>query len=154
MQVEEEIEETLQVVYNLFREHGGEWPNFDYIQRWLSRFRQLDANQIVASIPDTLMKPLSYIDGQPDPLAKMVLSVEGVARCRGSDDDIHNFLGALQFLVQWDNDYDAPRDRTEWRTPISTKKLADELRLPLVSDSNSLARLIALLAAEDLISEE
>jgi hypothetical protein len=55
MQVEEEIEETLQVIYNLFREHGGEWPTFDYIQRWLSRFRNLDALEIVALIPGELM---------------------------------------------------------------------------------------------------
>ena len=150
-QVDAEVEEILQVTYNWFREYGGEWPNFDYIERWLSRFRALDVAQIVVSIPDAQLKSLMIVDGRPDPSRKMVLSVEGVSHCRGSDDDIHNFVGALKLMVQRDTNYDPPPDRTEWLISITAEELAEKLKLPLKSDSNSIGRLMALLRAEGLV---
>jgi hypothetical protein len=147
------VDEVLQLVYNWFREHGGEWPDFDTIERWLGKFRGLDAIQIVNSIPETLLTPLNYAGGRPDPKGKMVLSVEGVARCRGSDDDVHNFVAALRWMVQHDEDYDPPQGRAGG-VPISAEELAEELRLPLISDSKSIRRLVALLNAEGLVSDD
>jgi hypothetical protein len=99
-----EVEDIRQVIYNRFRERGGEWPDFDSLQRWLSRFRGINVADMLDSIPDSLMKPVSQIEGSPDPSGKMVLSIEGVACCRGSDDDVQYFLEAVQWMVQRDNE--------------------------------------------------
>jgi hypothetical protein len=146
-----EVEDILQVIYNRFRDRGGEWPDFDSIQRWISRFRGINIADMLDSIPDSLMKPVSQIEGSPDPSGKMVLSIEGVALCRGSDDDVQYFLEAVQWMVQRDNDYDPPEGRTGLRTPITIDELATDLRLPLFTDSKSIVRLLALLRAEGLV---
>ena len=84
----------------------------------------------------------------------MVLSIEGVARCRGSDDDVQYFLEPVKWMVQRDNDYDPPEGREGLRTPITKVELATELKLPLFTDSKSIARLLALLRAEGLVSSD
>jgi len=149
-----EVEDILQVIYNRFRERGGEWPDFGFIQRWLSRFRQIDVAEILDSIPDSLMKPVSQIEDGPDPSGKMVLSIAEVARCRGSDDDVHNFLAAVRWMVQCYNDYDPPEGWEGLPIPITAEQLASKLRLPLFTDSKSITRLVALLMAEGLVSSD
>jgi hypothetical protein len=143
--------DVLQIVYNFFREHGGEWPTFDYVERWLSLHKRLDATDVVLRIPPALMKPMKYVDGRPAADAKMILLMAGVKLCRGSDDDVDNFVSAVQRIGPEEARYD-PGGKHERRMPIAPLKLADALRLPLASDANSVNRLMALLHAEGLVS--
>ncbi len=148
----DEIElEVLQIVYNWFREHGGEWPTFDYVERWLNRYRQRDAAEVVLHIPPAYMKPMRYIDGRPAPEEPMVLTLAGVKRCQGSGDDVDNFVSAIQWIIPEEERYD-PGKKRERRMPIAPRELADALRLPLASDANSVNRLMALLHSEGLVS--
>jgi hypothetical protein len=149
--VDKVAQEVLQVVYNWFREHGGEWPDFDYIERWLNRYGRPDAVQVIRRLPDTLLKPLNYVDGRPEHGAKMVLLLEGVRQCRGSDDDIYNFIAALRWLVERDRDYDPGSNHAEHMVQIIAEQLANALKLPLASDPKSIRRLMALLKAEGLV---
>jgi len=97
---------VLQVIYMRFRERGGTWPEFDYIDRWLHRYSKLDAEHIIGRIPPTLLKPLSYLNGRPDPQGKLILTAEGVKRCLGSNDDTYNLVAAVKLMVQYDTEYD------------------------------------------------
>jgi hypothetical protein len=103
-------------------------------------------------IPQKLLKPLSCVDGRPEPSASVILRVEGVARCLGSDDDTNNFVAALRLMVRKYISYDPEPEKIGCGVPISAKWLAVELELPLISDPNSIRRLIALLEVEGLVS--
>jgi len=146
------LQTILQAIYQWFRAHDGEWPDFDTIERWLDRNRQIDAVQAIKQVPHELLKPLRYIDGRPEPGGKLILTAEGVARCVASDDDIRNLERALQWMAQESRDYDPPPGRAGSGAPITPRQLANELHLPLISEPSSIQRLIALLRAEDLVS--
>lgn len=149
-------EEILQVIYTWFRDHGGEWPNFDNIDRRLNRHRDepLDTANIMKQIPEDLLRPLDCINGQPTPDGELVLRVKGIARCLGSDDDTFNFIAALKWLVQQYKSYDPPRDMVGSGMRFDADELATEIRLPLNSDSNCVRRLVAILKAEGLVSND
>lgn len=141
---------VLQVIYIRFRECGGKWPDFEYIERWLHRYSKLDAAHIISRISPTLLKPLSYLNGRPDPRGSLILTAEGVKRCLGSNDDTHNLVAAVRLMVEYDTEYDPkPQNR---RPQITAEQLAHTLKLPLLSDSYSIERLMALLIAEGLVS--
>jgi hypothetical protein len=149
--VDKVVLDVLQIVYSWFREHGGEWPTFDDVERRLYRYWKLDAAEVVPHIPSPLMRPIRYIDGHLASDEKIVLSLAGVKCCRGSDDDVDNFVSAIQWIVQEEAGYD-PGDKLERRMPIVPRELAEALRLPLASDPNSVNRLMALLCTEGLVS--
>lgn len=46
------------------------------------------------------------------------------------------------------------QDQPRLGMPITSERLADELKLPLTVDPNSIKRLIALLKAEGLVSDD
>jgi hypothetical protein len=144
----------LQVIYQWFREHDGQWPDFDTIRRWLDRYRQIDATRGITEIPRELLRPLCYIDGRPDPGGKLILTAEGVAKCVASDDDIRNLERAVRWMTEKNKNYDPPQDRPGSGVPITPWQLAHELHLPLNSEPKSIRRLIALLRAEDLVSSD
>lgn len=146
----------LQVIYTWFRENAGEWPNFDNIDRRLNRHRdeRLDTADMLKRIPDDLLRPLDCIDGEPTSEGEIVLRVKGIARCLGSDDDTFNFVAALKWLVQQYKSYDPPQGMVGSGMQVDTDQLATEIRLPLNSDSNCLRRLVAILKAEGLVSDD
>jgi hypothetical protein len=59
---------------------------------------RVDAGQVAATIPKSLLQPLGA-----HPVAAtdhpMRLTLEGVALCKGSDDDVQVFLHALQWMT-------------------------------------------------------
>ncbi len=149
-----DAEVALQVIYGQFRERGGQWRTFAYFERWLNRYRKQDAVQVLSRIPNEFLKPLTFLDGRPDPGAKLILTVAGVARCRGSDDDVQNVVAAVQYLVRHDTDYDLPENTATSAVPITRKQLTDGLNLPQHTDPYSAERLIALLQGEGVVMSD
>lgn len=95
---------VVQAVYDYFHETGT-WPRFGEIDRRLDRGRRrLDAGRIVEGIPGSILQPL----GSP-PAASleypMRLTLEGVARCAGSDDDVALFLRALRWMARQERQF-------------------------------------------------
>jgi hypothetical protein len=148
------VREILQVVYNWFREHGGEWPSFGYIQWWLNRYGKPGAVDTLSKMPDKLRKSLICTDDRRGPDDRIVLSIVGVARCRASSDDVHNFIEALQWMVEQDRNKDPGTQGVGRPILITTEQLAEALNLPLGADPNSIRRLVALLRAEGLVSSD
>jgi len=150
---------ALQVIYTHFRERGGQWPTFGYFERWLSRYREEDALQVINRIPSGLLRPLTFRNGRPDPVGKLVLTAAGVARCLGSDDDTKNLVAAVEYLVRHDRTYDPPEIDppeipTASRVPVSSDQITGELSLPLQADPKSGERLMALLKGEGLVMSD
>jgi len=147
--------EVIQAIYIWFLAHGGEWPHFDSIDRHLNRHRakSLDTAKIMNRIPQRFLKPLNYADGRPEPGGRVVLRLAGVARCQGSQDDTERFMAALRWMIRKNKNYDPPPEKIGCGLPISAEQLAIELELPLRSDPDSIKRLMALLAAEGLVSD-
>lgn len=148
------VQEILQIIYNSFRENGGTWPTFDHVERILNRYAKTNAVAILNRIPSTLIKPIELTDGRPSPTGQIILSVEGIAVCRGSDDDVSNFIAAVQWMVRRESNYDSAPPRASSGVPLSAAALAEDLAMPLVSDPKSIDRLIALLRAEGLVSDQ
>lgn len=144
-----ETQQVLQTTYDLFYGSGGNWPVLGDVQRELNRrnSRSLDAARIVRRIPATLLKPLRSADGYPSPTERLVLTVEGIARCVGSGEDIENFLTAVRWLAKR-----AARSNTtgqgERGIRYTTQQLADAVSLSLEADPKAVNRLIAILQAE------
>lgn len=149
--VNKDVAVALQVIYTYFREHGGQWPTFAYLERWLDRYRRQDAILVINRIPRALLKPITFIDGRPDPAGRLVLTAAGAGKCPGSDDDMQNLVAAVQCLVRHNTNYDLPDDPAARGVPVSARQLADELNLPLHSDPNSIMRLISWLEGEGLV---
>jgi hypothetical protein len=148
--------EALQAIYRWQLAHGGESPPLDSLDRELNRLRDkpLDTAGILGRLSPRFVKPLSYVDGRPDPRGKVVLRLEGVARCQGSDNDIKRFMAAVRWMIRKNKRYDPPPEKIGCGMPISTEELASELDLPLMSDPDSIKRLMALLEAEGLVSDD
>ena len=146
-----DVEVALQVIYGYFRERGGQWPTFAYFERWLNRYRKQDAVQVLSRIPNKFLKPLTFLDGRPDPGARLILTVAGLMQCRGSDDDVQNVVAAIQNCVRHDTNYDPPEKTAAGWVPITRKQLIDGLNLPLHTDPYSAERLIALLRGEGVV---
>lgn len=89
---------VVQAVYDSFRELST-WPKFGEIDRQLRRSRRpLDAGRVVQDIPDTVLQPLG---GPPSASTDypMRLTLEGVAQCKRSEDDVDLFLRALRWMA-------------------------------------------------------
>nr|BFE69960.1 hypothetical protein GCM10020092_032610 [Actinoplanes digitatis] len=69
----------------------GNWPTFDNIDRQLDRGRwPLDAGKVLRDIPDSILIPSPFAATNPDQPLK--LKLEGIAACKGSDEDVSLFL--------------------------------------------------------------
>jgi len=95
---------VIQAVYDRLRE-SGTWPRFGEIDRQLdSGPRRIDVGQAIQHIPSSLLQPL----GSP-PAASleypMRLTLEGVARCKGSEDDVSLFLRALRWMARRERNF-------------------------------------------------
>jgi len=149
-------QEVLQALYMWRLAHGGESPPLDSFDRDFNRLRDkpVDTINILSRLSPRFVKPLRYADGRPDPRSRVILRLEGVARCRGSDDDIRRFMAALQWMIRQNKRYDPPPEKIGCGMSISAEQLSTELELPLRSDPDSIKRLMALLEAEGLVSDD
>jgi hypothetical protein len=144
-----ETRQVLQAIYDLFYGSEGAWPRLGDLQLELSRRynRKVDAARIVRRIPATLLKPLRYTDDYPAPTERLVLTVEGIARCVGSGEDIENFVTAVRWLARRAERSDST-DPGKRRIRFTTRQLADAVSLSLEADPEAVHRLVAILQAE------
>lgn len=90
---------VLQAVYDRFRA-SETWPKFGEVDRQLDRApRRVDVGTVVQTVPKTLLQPLG---GPPSAVLDypMRLTIEGVSRCTGSQDDVSLFLQALRWMAR------------------------------------------------------
>jgi len=144
-----EKQQVLQTIYDLFHGSGGTFPMLGDLQRELNRRngRSLDAARIVRRIPAALLKPVCYTDGYPAPTAKLVLTVEGIARCVGSGEDVENFVTAVQWLARLAGRSNSA-GQVERGIRYTAQQLADAVSLSMESDYEAINRLVAILQAE------
>jgi hypothetical protein len=149
-------QKVLQAIYMWLLAHGGESPLLDSLDRDLNRLtdKPIDTIGILDRLSPRFIKPLSHFHGRPDPRGRVVLRLEGVARCQASDDDTRRFLAAVNWMIRKNKGYDPAPEKIGCGMPISAEQLASELELPLRSDPDSIKRLMALLEAEGLISDD
>ncbi len=117
----------LQTVYDAFKQ-TGEWPRLQYVQTTLHHDCGIDLATVVASLPDGLT---TLSPGWINPQMEVALTVAGVARCTGAEDDLSIFWRLLQRAVEEDRRFrpsptslDTPKLRTadlanEWGVPNS-----------------------------------
>lgn len=143
--------ELFQVTYNEFRVHGGEWPSLSYVERWFDRYENLDITKIISRVPAKYIRIVRNIDGRSDSDEWLILSLAAVACCRGSADDVTNFMNTVPYLGKRETGDLSDRELRHGMR-ITEEELANTLSLPLASDANSIKRLIALLNAEGVVS--
>ena len=142
------IQQVLQTVYDHFYATGGTWPSLGHLQRMLNRQynRRIDAVQVLQHISPTLLKPLST--GFPVPGEKLVLTLQGIARCSGSGDDVENSLTAVRWLARRAEHSDLVDEQDERGVRFTVSQLAEAVSLSLDSDQEAIGRLIAILKSE------
>lgn len=147
---------VLQLSYDRFYADGGEWPTFGYLHRALSRQAgtDVDVARIVRQVSPKLLKPLRSTDGYPAPAEKLLLTVEGIKRCRGSEDDIANFVLAVRWLGRRAGRSDLSGEQDERGMRFTTRQLAEAVSLSLGSDRNSVNRLVSILQAEGWVLDD
>ncbi|GID97694.1 hypothetical protein ACFQFC_35465 [Amorphoplanes digitatis] len=90
VRLERDQQRLVQAVYDSYRGTGN-WPTFDNIDRQLDRGRwPLDAGKVLRDIPDSILIPSPFAATNPDQPLK--LKLEGIAACKGSDEDVSLFL--------------------------------------------------------------
>lgn len=141
-------QQALQTVYDLFYGSGA-WPGLSDLQVELNHRnrRSVDAARIVQPIPAALLKPLHYTDGYPVPTERLVLTIEGIARCVGGGEDTGNFVTAVRWLARRAERSDST-DQDESLIRFTKRQLADAVSLSLEADPKAVNRLIAILQAE------
>lgn len=144
---------VLQLVYDLFCDSGGTWPMLCDLQRALNRQvnGNMDAVLALRRIPATLLKPISSEVGYPNPSERVVLTAEGIERCKGSAEDIANFVIAVKWLARMGERKAIEEGRDGLRPTIG--ELAEAVSLSLESDSTSVNKLVEILVAEGLVMD-
>jgi hypothetical protein len=135
---------VLQAVYDNFR-RDGVWPEFDRIDRQLRRAAKVDVAQVATGIPGDLMMTNGPRGVPPRGHDLMRLTIAGIARCEGGQEDLDLFFHALRWMAQ----YEAKHDPEPGETSVKATRamLAKALRVP-ARDAERLRRLFRLLNDE------
>src|SRR5690348_5730406 len=84
----------VQTIYEYFRWHGN-WPAYGYIDRVLTHIsRDLDIEKIAKSLPMGYATAFAF---NHDLKADAVLSISAINACDGSEEDLANFIKALNY---------------------------------------------------------
>jgi hypothetical protein len=138
----------LQAVYDVFRREGS-WPTFGEVDRALYRGRRrLDVLASARTIPKSFLLPVAYGGTVPSPDAPMRLTLQGVAACEGSADDVALFLRALRWMAQREIRFRPQPAAETTEVVVTSQQVSRSLRLTR-AEHGSLRRLGALLAVED-----
>jgi hypothetical protein len=147
------IDKFLLAAYTGFRDRGGEWAPYRHVEHLCGEGLG-DATaiaKVARRVPSAMMQPLAGESLYPSPDGKVVLLIAGIARCKNSGGDIANFITAANWLATQAESYDPPSGTSPGR-PVTSGQVAEALKLPLSTDPRSIDRLMALLFAEGLIT--
>lgn len=87
----------VQTIYEYFRWHG-KWPAYGYIGRVLAQISgELDIEKVAKSLPMGYATALAF---NHDLKADAVLSISAINACDGSEEDLADFVKALNFCVE------------------------------------------------------
>jgi hypothetical protein len=150
------IQRVLQIIYDSFYATGGKWPSRVYLERELNRQsdRRLDVVDVVKilqHIPPALLKPVSGAAGDLAPAEKLVLTLEGIARCSRSRDDVENTLAAVKWLARRAEHPDLSDEQDQRGVRFTISQLAEAVALSVDSDQKAISRLISILESEGWI---
>lgn len=134
---------VLELIYAPFRE-GGEWPEYQYVERSIYRSLGRDAREVLSSFPPGLIYPEpsfpSFYAQRDQPLA---LTVGGIAKCAGAEGDVRLFISSLRLFVQVEAEHEMPPTGGE---PPSAG--SDELRSRLDLTEEEVGRVYQLFRTE------
>src|SRR6266496_4625911 len=110
----------LQNIYDYF--HVNEqWPTYRHIERILTQVRRnLDIDEISKSLPMGFATAFAF---NHDLNAEAILSISAIQLCKGSEEDIADFIKVLQFCVE--RYYNAQEDTVQ----ISSDDLRNHLNM-------------------------
>ncbi len=119
---------ALNLIYEPFRDDGGDWPQQRYVEKALRR-QSLSLDSVFDGLPPGLMAPDpagTHFYVRPDD--RIALTIAGMSACSGSKPDIDLFLRALQFFVTLEDSYSPPPTGGE---PLNagTNELVNDLGL-------------------------
>ena len=133
---------VLQAIYDHFHEHGV-WPRFITIDRPIRRTHRWDTGAIVLSMPDLIVWPRS---GSLRPLTgdELRLSLLGIQACKGSSEDIVQFLRTLRWLAEREEGYEPPPGSSDEMPQVTSAEIAAHLGND-TGDQIALQRIYAML---------
>lgn len=135
--------QLLQAVYDKFRADGT-WPTFISVDRPMRRAKAMDTGAVVQTIPESLLlrpRPGNY---RPNPDDLLRLTIEGIAACDGSDDDIDHFVRLLRWLAEKEVDFEPTPGAVETMPRVTSAEVRAHLDLH-ETDIGPLRRLYAML---------
>lgn len=135
---------VLQAVYDDFHLNGV-WPEFDRVDRRLRRAARIDVAQVAIGIPDTLLLTHAPRGLAPRGHDLMRLTIAGITRCDGGEEDMKLFFRALRWMARYEDKHDPESGQISVK--VTRTMLAKGLRVPL-RDAGRLCRLFELLNYE------
>ena len=120
---------VVQAAYDGLRA-SGTWPKFGEIDRQLDRgSRRLDAGRIIQDIPASVLQPLGTpaAAGLESP---MRLTIEGVAVCKDSADDIDLFVRAVRWMALQEWKFRPLVGSDTVAATVDSQRLMRALRIP------------------------
>lgn len=135
---------VLQALYDHFHSDGV-WPEFDRVDRQLRRAAKIDVAQLAVGIPEALLVTHAPRGVAPRGRDLMRLTLAGIERCDGGEEDIELFLRALRWLARYEEKHDPESGETT--VTVTRAMLAKGLRVPS-REARRLRRLYELLYFE------
>src|SRR5260370_41293462 len=114
----------VQTIYEYFRWHG-KWPAYGYIDRVLTQTsRDLDIEKIATCLPMGYATAFAF---NHDLKADAALSISAINSCNGSEEDLADFIKALNFCVE--KYFNAEGKNVE----ISSDELVQQFHMPALT---------------------
>ncbi|OWV05232.1 hypothetical protein B5D80_18475 [Micromonospora wenchangensis] len=132
---------VIQALYDHFRSHAA-WPEFDRVDRQLWRTAKIDVAQVAVSIPEVFLVTHGPRGVAPRGHDMVRLTLAGIERCDGGEDDVELFLRALRWLARYEDKHDPEPGETT--VTVTRAMLAKGLRVPL-REAGRLRRLFEML---------
>ena len=108
VELTDDQQRTLELIYAPFR-NGGVWPEYLYVEKTLYQQLGVDARDFLPTFPAGLIYPEpSFGNFHIQTDQEVALTVAGVARCEGSEEDVRLFIEALRLFVRLEADYLPP----------------------------------------------
>src|SRR6266852_4464062 len=86
----------IQTIFDYFHEQGT-WPTYGYVERTISQIhRTFDMREVARTLPSGFANAFSF---NIDRKQEAVLRIQSVHLCKGSEEELTDFVRVLQFCV-------------------------------------------------------